>query len=140
MHDADRVGSIVKFFGWVEFGDDPDYQRARASGWHPYFDLLPPGINNDSLAVRVGGLPEPQTDFVPPEDWLRQCQRCGARNQSGSPGCWHCKATFIPNKVAGLRIFDCSSCGKPLTELVPGTLESGVSCCYCGTINRNEEK
>lgn len=45
------IGSIVKLLGWIEFGDDPDYQKARASGWHPYFDLLPPEINNDSVAV-----------------------------------------------------------------------------------------
>jgi hypothetical protein len=129
------IGGIVKFFGWVQFGDDPDYQRARASGWHPYFDLLPPGINNDSLAVRIGGIPEPQTEFVPPEDWLRQCQRCGARNQSCSPECWHCKATFIePNTVVDdtlPRNMDCPCCGKFIVEKRYGDFDRGVVCPFC---------
>ena len=88
-------GGIIKFFGWMLWGNEPNYQKLRAGGWHPYFDNLPPGINDDTLAVRAGGKPEPKTDFVPPPDWLFQCDTCGARNRGDETHCWHCGIRFV---------------------------------------------
>lgn len=82
---------ICRLFGALFLRNDPDYQEFRRRGGDPYFDLtLPEGVNNDSLAVRWGGRPEPQTDFVPPQSWLWQCNNCGARNQEPQGACWHC--------------------------------------------------
>jgi len=82
---------ILRFIGWLCYSGDEGYQQFRKSGGDPYFDLtLPEGINNDSWAVRCGGKPEPRTSFVPPRDWLTQCNGCGARNQVPHGNCWHC--------------------------------------------------
>ena len=88
---------ILRFFGWAVHGNDPGYQQFRESGGDPYFDLtLPPGINNDSWAVRCGGKPEPP-GFVPPQDWLWQCNACGARNEAPQGACWHCGSSLANN-------------------------------------------
>ena len=82
---------ILRFIGWLCYGNDPDYRQFRKSGGDPYFDLaLPEGINNDSWAVRCGGKPEPRTSFVPPLNWLTQCNACGAGNLAAQGACWHC--------------------------------------------------
>jgi hypothetical protein len=82
---------ICRLFGFLFLRNDPHYQEFRRRKGDPYFDLtLPRGINNDSLAVRWGGKPEPQTEFVPPQSWLWQCNNCGARNRDDQGKCWHC--------------------------------------------------
>jgi hypothetical protein len=80
---------ILRFVGWLCCRNDPEYQKFRKLGGDPYFDVLPEGVNNDSWAVRIGGKPEPP-GFVPPQDWLWQCNACGARNQAPQGACWHC--------------------------------------------------
>lgn len=62
------ISLIIQFLGFVLFGTNAEYQKARKRGWHPYWDQIPPPFNNDSYAVRLGGIPEPKTSFVPPED------------------------------------------------------------------------
>ena len=140
----------VRLFGNVVYGNDPDYKKWRAMGGDPYFSLLPEGINNDSLAVRSGGRPEPQTEFTPPDNWLVQCQGCGARNESYGP-CWHCGKTLVqkitpPSTMLARRqvAFDpttyeprtaqCPKCQGLVRELEFGKFETGVSCPYCRTI------
>ena len=75
----------------VVFRPKARYQQFRKTGGDPYFDLtLPEGINNDSWAVQCGGKPEPKTEFVPPHEWLCQCNAYGARNLAAYRPCWHC--------------------------------------------------
>ena len=82
---------ILRLFGWICWRNDPGYQQFRKSDGDPYFDLtLPAGINNDDWATRCGGQPEPKTGFVPPLNWLTQCNSCGARNEAPQGPCWHC--------------------------------------------------
>ena len=86
---------ILRIFGHVVHGNDPNYQQFIKSGGDPYFDLtLPPGINNDSWAVRCGGKSEPDAGFVPPKDWLWQCNACGARNEAPDGACWNCGSSL----------------------------------------------
>ena len=129
----------VRLLGQVFYGDDPDYQTFRASGGDPYWSLLPPPINTDSLAVRAGGIPEPQTDFVPPSDWLIQCP-CGARNEDHGI-CWHCGKNLsgrvsIPAPSANYtpRTAECPGCNKLVREIEFGKFEHGVRCPYCATV------
>ncbi len=89
---------ILRFVGWLCYRNDAGYQQFRKSGGDLYFDLtLPEGINNDDWAVRCGGKPEPKTSFVPPRDWLVQCNACGARNLAAQGGCWYCGSNLSNN-------------------------------------------
>jgi len=137
---------ICRIFGWLFLRNDQGYQEFRANGGDPYFDLtLPEGINNDSWAVRCGGKPEPQTDFVPPKSFLYQCNTCGARNEFPHGACWHCGSNlsngappsprFTPsvNRAVPGRILDCWKCKREVQEANYGDLENGgVMCPFCG--------
>ncbi len=134
------ISGGVRLFGNAIYGNDPDYKKFRAAGGDPYFSLLPPPINNDSQAVRAGGRPEPQTEFVPPEDWLVQCLACGARNQDYGI-CWHCGTNLagtIPVDhtpvVYGPRTTQCPNCRELVREAEFGKFEHGVICPYCQTV------
>jgi hypothetical protein len=126
---------ILRLFGWVFWRNDPGYQQFRRSGGDPYFDLtLPAGINNDDWATRCGGQPEPKTSFVPPKEWLVQCNNCHARNEVAAGPCWNC-GNNLSNKpqTAGGRRTICWKCGKAVVEANYGDLDNGgVICPFCG--------
>ena len=127
------ISFAIQFMGFVLFGTEEEYQKGRRRGWHPYWDLLPPPINNDCTAVRLGGIPEPKTSFTPPEDWSLQCLRCGARNEDWATQCWECKAEFIPGPppTPEPRYCYCCFCNKKFYESKYGDLEKGVYCPHC---------
>ena len=85
---------VVRLFWAVLYANDPAYQRQMAKGGDT-FDSWP-FFNPDSQAVRVGGIPEPKSTFVPPEDWRYQCQKCGARNEVVPTICWFCHSAVSP--------------------------------------------
>jgi len=123
------IRAIVAFFGNLMYGDTPDYQQFRESGGDPYFGLLPPPFNTDDLAVRAGGLPEPE-GWRPPEDWMFQCLKCGARNHSADAVCWHCG-----NGGREPRIKICGGCKNRVQEPSYGDFEkTGVVCPYCDAL------
>jgi phage FluMu protein Com len=129
----------VKCLCGAIYGDTPDYQKFRANGGHPYWSLLPPPANTDSLAVRAGGKPEPVTDFVPPSDWLIQCP-CGARNEDHGT-CWHCGGSLgggvslpAPSMNYMPRTAECPGCNRLVREIEFGKFELGVRCPFCATI------
>ena len=125
------VASVfVRIGGHLLYGSDPEYRRWIAEGGDPYFDILPPPFNRDSLAVRAGGQPEPATDFIPPDGWMFQCGSCGARNPDEAPVCWHCGAGL----QQPLEII-CGDCGGSFFEPEVGDLERrGVVCPWCGRV------
>jgi uncharacterized CHY-type Zn-finger protein len=134
------ISMILRFMGWVLFRNDPEYRKFRATGGDPYFDLtVPEGINNDSWAVRIGGKPEPKTDFVPPKEWIYQCNACGARNETQLfTFCWHCGnylgVTDAPATPTVGRNIICVNCKKLIHETNYGDLDrGGVICPYCNT-------
>ena len=119
--------AIIRFLGWAMSGDDPAYQQYIAEGGDPYFDGLPPPFNSDSWTQRIGGLSEPITDFVPPDHWQYQCQRCGARREHQIDTCWNCGN--------GNDIEQCHGCGLLVREPTFGAFETtGVICPQCGTV------
>jgi hypothetical protein len=118
---------ILRFVGWLCYSNDPEYQRFRKLGGDPYFYFLPEGVNNDTWAERVGGRPEPKTNFQPPKEWCWQCNSCGARNEAPSGPCWNCG-----NNLSNGRVVNCWRCGKPVREASFGDLDNGgVICPYC---------
>jgi hypothetical protein len=126
---------ILRIFGWFAYRNDPDNQQFLASGGDPYFDLtLPWPFNPDSLAVRLAGrMQEPNTSFVPPEDWLKQCRHCGARNEQVAPICWHCGHPFGRGVSQGRELL-CWNCGDTVIEPNYGDLENGgVICPHCNS-------
>jgi hypothetical protein len=138
------IGFLVKCICGAIYGGTPDYEKFRANGGHPYWSFLPPPVNTDSLAIRVGGRPEPQTDFVPPASWLVQCGNCGARNEDHGT-CWHCGGCLAPRAAIPApsvnrgvtydpRTTDCPGCGKPVREIEFGKFELGVRCPFCATV------
>ncbi|QDU05957.1 hypothetical protein V6x_57010 [Gimesia chilikensis] len=121
--------TIIRFLGWVIAGDDPAYQQYIAEGGDPYFDGLPPPFNTDSWTQRIGGLSEPVTDFVPPDHWLYQCQRCGARVEHEIDVCWNCGN--------GNDTMQCHCCGIIVREPSFGAFETtGVICPQCNSVIR----
>jgi len=131
------ISFILRFIGL--FDRSPAYRQFRESGGDPYFDLLPSGANPDSWAVRMGGKPEPQTEFVPPTDWIYQCDACGARNESLEINCWYC-GRYLTNSPQQLqanytgRLLQCWYCHQQVREPHYGDLENvGVTCLCCST-------
>ena len=122
------ISLIIRLLGAVFYGHDPAYQQFRKSGGDPYLDLvLPPPFNTDSWSQRIGGLSEPETDFVPPAGWVFQCPQCGARRALPDETCWHC----------GRRVEQCPNCGISVQEAELGDFVScGVGCPSCGTVMR----
>lgn len=56
-----------------------------------YWVTLPWPWNPDPLVVRQGGFAEPTyTNFVPPDTWMYQCPKCGARVPEAVCVCWNC--------------------------------------------------
>jgi hypothetical protein len=146
------IGFLVKCICNVFYADNTEYQKFRSGGGHPYWDLLPPPVNNDSQAVRAGGMPEPQTEFTPPAEWHVQCLTCGARNEDHGV-CWNCGANLgatptpaprfriqrTPKPSANRRVLnprttDCPGCGRSVREQEFGCFENGVRCPYCATV------
>ena len=132
------ISFIIQFLGFVLFGTEEEYKKGRARGWHPYWDLLPPPINNDCWAVRCGGIPEPRTSFTPPKDWGKQCMRCGARNEDFADKCWECKATLLdpPAPTPDPRYCYCPHCNKKFYENKSGELDAGILCPFCHMLCR----
>ena len=95
---------------------------------------LPYWINPDCYAVRMGGRPEPNTQFVPPLDWLAQCNSCGARNEALHGACWNCGNNLSnAQQQASGRTFNCYHCGRSVQEMNLGDLDrTGVVCPFCG--------
>ena len=111
---------------------DPRDKELRRRGYDVYFDNLPQGflgINNDSRTVRMGGLPEPQSNFEPPSDWTWQCPACGARNppEEGAV-CWHCGGELTQH---GDWLWRCNAC----QVRVPGLYGN---CWKCGNSLSND--
>ncbi|QDT24399.1 hypothetical protein [Gimesia chilikensis] len=120
---------IIRLLGWAMSGHDPDYQQYISEGGDPYFDGLPPPFNMDSVTQRVGGLSEPITDFVPPEDWQYQCMQCGARVEHEIDTCWNCGN--------GNDIEQCHGCGMLVKEPSFGAFKTtGVICPQCNCLIR----
>jgi len=119
--------------------DNPVYQKRMARGGDP-MDTWP-FFNPDSQAVRVGGLPEPKADFIPPENWIYQCQKCGARNEVVPSTCWFCHSAISPPvtppvvQVTPPRMFTCYKCGRFVQEDKFGDFEKGVKCPFCNAKN-----
>lgn len=123
------IWAIIRFLGWVLAGHDPSYQQYISEGGDPYFDGLPPPFNTDDRSQRVGGLREPDTDFVPPDHWQYQCQRCGARVEHEIDTCWNCGN--------GHGIEQCHGCGLLVKEPSFGAFETtGVICPQCNSVIR----
>ena len=97
------IGFLVKCLCGSIYNGDPDYRKFRANGGHPYWSLLPPPINTDSLAVRAGRIRRARTDFVPPSEWLIQCPKCGARNEDYGPVGIAAKASSGRSAIPRLR-------------------------------------
>ncbi|QDU50481.1 hypothetical protein Pan110_28320 [Gimesia panareensis] len=124
------VWAIIRFVGWIFAGNDPDYQQYIAEGGDPYFDTLPAPFNTDSPTQRIGGLREPESDFVPPEHWQYQCQRCGARVEHEIDVCWNCGN--------GNDTMQCHGCGLLVKEPSFGAFETtGVICPQCNSLIRS---
>lgn len=122
--------AIIRLVGWLFAGDDPDYQQYIAEGGDPYFDGLPPPFNTDSWTQRIGGLSEPVTDFVPPDHWQYQCQKCGARVEHEIDICWNCGN--------GNDTQQCYGCGLLVKEPRFGAFETtGVICPTCNLVIRS---
>jgi hypothetical protein len=116
---------------------NPAYKDWMAKGGDPMDSW--PFFNPDSQAVRVGGLPEPKSSFVPPSDWRYQCKKCGARNERPTT-CWFCHSTLSvvtpPGKpVTPPRMFTCYKCNRFVQEDKFGDFEKGVRCPFCNTKN-----
>ena len=131
---------VVQFIGFVLFGQEAEYKKCRKAGWHPYWDQIPPPFNNDTHAVKGGGIPKPKTDFTPPDDWSKQCMRCGARNEDWATQCWECKATFVagPPPTPDPRYCYCPHCNKKFFENKYGDLDNGILCPYCQQLCRSK--
>lgn len=132
------ISFIIQFLGFVLFGRNTEYKKARKKGWHPYWDQIPPPFNNDCYAVRLGGIPEPKTQFKPPADWSLQCLRCGARNEDWATQCWECKAALErpPAETPNPRHCYCPHCNKKFLETKYGDLDNGVLCPFCHKLVR----
>jgi hypothetical protein len=133
------IAFCVRAVLWLTHGNEPAYRKFRQGGGCPFFDwhLGWIGFNRDSFAVVNGGRPEPQTDFVPPEDWLWQCNSCGARNEAPQGACWHCGNNLSnePQQQGG-RLFGCFNCHRNVREADYGDLDNGgVTCPFCGATN-----
>ncbi len=111
-------------------GNDPEYRAWRREGGDPYFDNLPPPFNTDSNTQRDGGLAEPEYEgFVPPDDWVHQCPKCGARWEHAVGVCWNCNY--------GSDMAQCAGCGEFVKEPNPGDFETcGVICPHCSCVIR----
>ena len=88
------MSQVIWIIGQAMYAGDPEYEKWLDSGADPYYDFIPWPWNTDSYAVTAGGRPEPDTAFVPPDNWIYQCPKCGARNESEYSTCWHCG--FVP--------------------------------------------
>ena len=121
------ISLIMRLIGFVYYGHDPAYQEFRRNGGDPYLDFLPPPFNTDSWTQRIGGLSEPETDFVPSESWVFQCVGCGARRAAPDDTCWHC----------GRAVEQCPNCGILVQEAELGDFGTcGVNCPNCRTVIR----
>lgn len=119
---------LLNTISWV-VDRDPVSKELRRRGFDVYFDHLPSTINPDPMIVRGGGLPEPQTAFMPPDDWHWQCPACGARNPAQEGGaCWHCGGELTQH---GDWRYQCNCC-KARNPAPHG------NCWRCGSTLSNE--
>lgn len=106
------IGSVGTRIGaWLLLGDDPEYWQWRRDGFDPYFDNLPPPLNNDSWSVRLTGREELTTEWNPNE------------------------ASYTD--VNGLATLPCPSCQQQVKEpWIACFIEPGVACWHCGKTMR----
>ena len=92
-------------------------------------DLLD-DLDDDDPSQWNDDVPGQPAGYVPPKEWLWQCNACGARNQSPQGRCWHCGSNLSNEpQVGGGRRTTCWNCGKAVLEANNGDLDDGGVIC-----------